>query len=628
MFYNSAINKWKGMTLMLKFQKGQYIPKSGEITINKEIKPELKRNRVYYCLYYREMKVNERLSVMVENILNSTLYCSCGNITKQKDVCPVCNKNGEITLFLPTAKKVVETNIHGFYMMNAEYPVFDYNKHGHLKFTLQKVKLSMNVKNGSILMNDEKIKYGGKKPSSRFISYLEGLYYDDPINRYELPTRFFMFDDMVNNWQSLVNKQHPREKLEKMFGKRTKLKAFYFQTKTETAFDHIPEEILEKFLNQSFQIRKLKYRRANKYLKNYHLLHSATVLLENPNLQDLPFHYLEKVPENLKEIVKNKNGKELYDTLFHHPSTKVRALIHEEEYLANIQMLLGNYVKDPNNQVKLLSHDENSHIISNQDNKLFGLFNKNDAELFDKGMKYLLGINENETVFTNRFVSSFKLVDHSLIKYIGDMGVMAKNIAEHVSEYKPRNTNNFRELHDELSRVSRRYSKGNRKIKHSVLEKSFEKTDGKYEWYLPKETFELVECGEELGICVGDYGDRAVNKDCTILFLKVDGKIEVCMELQMTHLVWENRYAKYEPQGYSYSIVQAKADRNQKPYKYNDLIIEFLKEKGIKIHTKDVSEKTKEEQKLMITLERAFADVPGGHQTLQDLINEGLFVRR
>jgi hypothetical protein len=99
---------------------------------------------------------------------------------------------------------------------------------------------------------------------------------------------------------------------------------------------------------------------------------------------------------------------------------------------------------------------------------------------------------------------------------------------------------------------------------------------GQLEFYLPKETYELIDCGEELGICVGSYGSSAVNKNCTILFLKECDEIKVCMELRKNIV------------GNAFKLVQAKTNRNQKPEIYNDLIIEFCKENNIEIDTWDI----------------------------------------
>lgn len=90
---------------------------------------------------------------------------------------------------------------------------------------------------------------------------------------------------------------------------------------------------------------------------------------------------------------------------------------------------------------------------------------------------------------------------------------------------------NLESMHDDMSRLLPRLNNKNRKIPYYTREL---KLNASYEGYtirLARDTYELIDCGECMGICVGGYGDIACNKQSVILFILENNRFVGCIEL-------------------------------------------------------------------------------------------------
>ena len=86
-------------------------------------------------------------------------------------------------------------------------------------------------------------------------------------------------------------------------------------------------------------------------------------------------------------------------------------------------------------------------------------------------------------------------------------------------------------MHDDMSRLLPKLNNKNRKIPYYTREL---KLNASYEGYtirLARDTYELIDCGECMGICVGGYGDIACNKQSVILFILENNRFVGCIEL-------------------------------------------------------------------------------------------------
>jgi hypothetical protein len=566
--YNIPINKRKGMTLMLKFKKGQYQPKHDENTVKSgvDLTVKLENAPVFEILNYFDSKEEEVLSVVAKNLLSKTLYCSCGNVFGNKEVCPNCGKKAEIYLTLPLGKKVEEKIENGSYKMiitGPDYGISVYNN--HLDYSVINVTLEMNLETGVVTYNNGVLPFSQKK-------YVRGEY-NQIIFADEVNTRYGDINAMLGDFYSHYDADWIKKRQRRVISKG--IKSFRF-VKGQLSIREIPIKYLNKFYNECFKLRGIKFIKPVVNVKEVSEMDSLSALLEYPLLENLPFNKFSRIPKVLSEVIRNSNEKEIYNKIFHHPSAKVRNLIHSDAEVANFQMLFGSIIQDPNNQIKILEHIKNASYRGYKEIKLFEIYSNLDLKLFHQGISYFKSFQTNENVFINRLISSYKNFSDNALIDIVDIGRMIAQIKKYKPDFEVKNIENCKKMHNELSRAFRKYSSGNKVIEHNEIEKTFEKTVGQLEFYLPKETYELIDCGEELGICVGSYGSSAVNKNCTILFLKECDEIKVCMELRKNIV------------GNAFKLVQAKTNRNQKPEIYNDLIIEFCKENNIEIDTWDI----------------------------------------
>lgn len=109
----------------------------------------------------------------------------------------------------------------------------------------------------------------------------------------------------------------------------------------------------------------------------------------------------------------------------------------------------------------------------------------------------------------------------------------------------------------------------NEDITYSDEEKSLEWENGGYKFCLPENTNRLVDIGSKMNICVGHlYRDKAVNKECTIVYAKKADEYELCIEVHK--------------QNDRFHLVQRSAFNNQDPHG-NDLLIfkQWCRVKGV-----------------------------------------------
>lgn len=109
----------------------------------------------------------------------------------------------------------------------------------------------------------------------------------------------------------------------------------------------------------------------------------------------------------------------------------------------------------------------------------------------------------------------------------------------------------------------------NKDITYTDEEKSLEWENEGYKFCLPEDTNRLVDIGSKMNICVGHlYRDKAVNKQCTIVYAKKADEYELCIEVH-----------KHNDR---FRLVQRSAFNNQDPHG-NELLIfkQWCRVKGV-----------------------------------------------
>ena len=94
-----------------------------------------------------------------------------------------------------------------------------------------------------------------------------------------------------------------------------------------------------------------------------------------------------------------------------------------------------------------------------------------------------------------------------------------------------RRVSNIAQLHEVCRRLMVYARVPKQTIEYTKAENELCYSNNKYSLELPKTTHDLVDIGEQMGICVGGYGDMAVNKSCTICVVTSDNKYVACIEL-------------------------------------------------------------------------------------------------
>ena len=99
----------------------------------------------------------------------------------------------------------------------------------------------------------------------------------------------------------------------------------------------------------------------------------------------------------------------------------------------------------------------------------------------------------------------------------------------------------------------------NKDITYSDEEKSLEWENEGYKFCLPEDTNRLVDIGSKMNICVGHlYRDKAVNKQCTIIYAKKADEYELCIEVSKHNnrfrLVQRSAFNNSDPRGNDMAI--------------------------------------------------------------------------
>ena len=99
----------------------------------------------------------------------------------------------------------------------------------------------------------------------------------------------------------------------------------------------------------------------------------------------------------------------------------------------------------------------------------------------------------------------------------------------------------------------------NKNITYSDEEKSLEWENEGYKFCLPEDTNRLVDIGSKMNICVGHlYRDKAVNKECTIVYAKKEDEYELCIEVSKHNnrfrLVQRSSFNNSDPHGNDMAI--------------------------------------------------------------------------
>lgn len=149
-----------------------------------------------------------------------------------------------------------------------------------------------------------------------------------------------------------------------------------------------------------------------------------------------------------------------------------------------------------------------------------------DQEICEQFLKYLIQVKGEAEALKYLYTSQDKISEFFL-----DTAYMAISFQKRGMLKKSHMKGSLKQTHDALSRDFYRIKNPNKPIVYNDDEKMLNDSIDNIDFVLAKDTYELIDIGQEMGICVGSYGDRAAEKQLIILKMIQNKKYVGCIEL-------------------------------------------------------------------------------------------------
>lgn len=248
------------------------------------------------------------------------------------------------------------------------------------------------------------------------------------------------------------------------------------------------------------------------------------------------------------------------------PTTKITkkrtvSNINYPKYFFKLREVIDNY----DNINKLLNEDTMKYM-SNYDIESM-------CESLEV-VKNIKGFNLNS--FCNKAIGEERYI-------VSDTLRLAKQIIKKKEDYKFEFKGKLRDIHDKLAGDYNKLRHENQVIEYAEEYKELEGQYGELYFNLAKDTYELIEVGTTMNICVGGYGERAVDKKLNIMIARdADHNPVICIEMDKFYYDLEQTKLKFNHRIQEDTIEYA-------------AIKEWAEKHSLHFDTYDVPEKLKEE---------------------------------
>lgn len=301
-------------------------------------------------------------------------------------------------------------------------------------------------------------------------------------------------------------------------------------------------------------VEQFKYKFNNEFI--YYINIKKEYNIQNTFLAKLIYHAKKNVP-NTHSAIKNMTEKEIMN--YFKVNTKRLKKIEERDCYKNY-VLLFDIIDDVNN-INTLIDNSNKYRVARETAKY-------------KDFLYNYRKNNTEKRFVNQLITTRDSY------YILDACNLFKTIKSKMKDYNVDYSRSIRELHDILSRDYNKLRHENKQIKScSKIAKIFKDVNiNNITYRMPKETDELIKVGAFMDICVGGYGERAVNRSCYIVVgYNSDDKPVTCIELRKS--------------GSNFTLEQVKK-RNNRTAKDSErnALLKIFEDNKVEVITNDLSE--------------------------------------
>ena len=151
--------------------------------------------------------------------------------------------------------------------------------------------------------------------------------------------------------------------------------------------------------------------------------------------------------------------------------------------------------------------------------------------------------------------------------FLEDTTIMYKQLFENdilIDEILPKKPKNIRELHTLFTRECRKIKQPKSLLNQNLDFLKNQKIDD-YKIFIPETTFDLIDIGNSLSICVGNgyYAKKVLKKQCNIIALKNNkNEFKYCIEYDNNSIIqargWANRSMDKTMQNKLYKIIKEK----------------------------------------------------------------------
>jgi ribosomal protein S27AE len=219
----------------------------------------------------------------------------------------------------------------------------------------------------------------------------------------------------------------------------------------------------------------------------------------------------------IRRIIKNDSKDPFKDLLLHYdiPATKT------SKNKMKINILYPYYYK---NLLKYVKNHDNINKILNDD-----YLNRIGSHDFD----ILTNALEIMTKYKNFKINSFcnRIENASYFTFIDSLRLINR-IYKRKNDYEFNFKSQFSEMHDFLSTEYSKLKNENQIIEYNEEDHEIEGKFGELTFKLAKDTHELIDVGTYMHICVGGYGDDAVDKILNIaIAINDEGIPIICIEM-------------------------------------------------------------------------------------------------
>ena len=177
--------------------------------------------------------------------------------------------------------------------------------------------------------------------------------------------------------------------------------------------------------------------------------------------------------------------------------------------------------------------------LVNSSNRYYSYDNASIATVIGSNYKFLTKLpSYNENSFINKIVKHITDVGHSFSSFmdLADIFNMSGLLCKNIKGYNIDLKNSIKQIHDVMSVDIKKLKLDNVAFKYSEEELAINCKYENLSFTLAKDSYELIEVGSTMSICVGSYAREAADNDCHIVVVRdLNNEPVMCIELNKAY---------------------------------------------------------------------------------------------